>query len=326
MFKNSQIFKYDSTPIRLHLSLENGYLSSSQKTMLKRYGESATGNSITRDVIIPRDMQLHNLHYAIQKLFGWQNSHLRRFLLPEETHRMLTGGKVKEWSELVGVLFQPPSECEADIFWDDDYEYGSIAAWLKKKYKGPYEYKGYYEDWNVAKNDVKLLLERLQEILKCPPMTDLTLQELNNLVYLECDQESLLERLKVVDVLGVSGVELPKDKLFPTTDVLHYNYDFGDDWNIKITRPASFEDLFEQNLVEAYEIDEAITKVITKHIPVCICANGLFLVDDIGGLAGFSDMLEAIYESDDKGEKSHMKAWSTFMGWSSKKIPPKSIL
>lgn len=326
MLANSQIGKYDSEPIRLHLSLEDDYLSSSQKTMLKRYGESSTGYSITRDVIIPGDMQLHNLHYAIQKLFGWQNSHLRRFLLPEETYSMLTGGKVKGWSKLVGVLFQPPSEGEADLFWDDDYERGSIAAWLKKKYRGPYEYKGYYEDPDVAQEDVKLMLERLQETLKNPSIADVTLKELNRLVYMECDQESLLERLKVADVLGGFGLELPKDKLFPTTDVLYYNYDFGDDWNIKITRPDSFEDLLEQNLIEPCEIDEAITRVITKHIPVCICADGLFLVDDVGGLGGFSDMLEAIYESDDKEEKSSMKAWSTSMGWSSKKIALKSIL
>lgn len=44
--------------------------------MMKRYGESLTGNSITRDILIPADMPLHNLHYAIQKLFGFQNSHL----------------------------------------------------------------------------------------------------------------------------------------------------------------------------------------------------------------------------------------------------------
>ena len=48
-------------PIRLHLELKETYLSDRQQVMLKRYGESTTGNSITRDIIIPSDMPLHNL-------------------------------------------------------------------------------------------------------------------------------------------------------------------------------------------------------------------------------------------------------------------------
>lgn len=318
--------RLDSQPIRLHLSLENDHLSSSHKTMLKRYGESTTGYSITRDIIIPGDMPLHNLHYAIQKLFGWQNSHLRRFLLPEKIYEKLTGGMVKGWSDLVGVLFQPPSECEADLFWDDDYEFGSINAWLKKKYKGPYKYKGYYENPLAAQEDVNSMLERVQEILKLPSIEDLTLRDLNMHIYLDCDQESLLERLKVRDLLGTFRMELPKNSLFPTTDVLYYNYDYGDNWYVKITRPNGFEDLLKKNLVEPHEIDEAITTVITKHIPVCICASGLFVLDDVGGLGGFADMLEVLYESDDKEEKSGMRVWASSMGWTSKKIDPKGIL
>src|SRR5690554_2181343 len=124
-------------PIRLHLSLSTTHLSNDNKRMLKRYGESWSGESITRDILIPSDMTLHHLHYAIQKLFGWQNSHLREFYLPNETFEALTGGTVKGWSQLVGILFQPPSYFEGDFFWDDDYEKGSISTWLRKKYTGP---------------------------------------------------------------------------------------------------------------------------------------------------------------------------------------------
>ena len=121
--------KNNITPVRLHLELKDDYLSDYQKRMLKRYGESASGDSITRDILIPSDMPLHNLHYAIQKLFGWQNSHLRSFYLPERVYSELTDDTVRGWSDLVGILFQPP-EAEKDVFWDDDYESGSFKVGL----------------------------------------------------------------------------------------------------------------------------------------------------------------------------------------------------
>jgi len=57
--------KGKNTPVRLHLELKDEYMSDYQKRVLRRYGESSTGESITRDILIPSDMPLHNLHYAI---------------------------------------------------------------------------------------------------------------------------------------------------------------------------------------------------------------------------------------------------------------------
>ncbi|TAH62755.1 MAG: hypothetical protein EWM47_14005, partial [Anaerolineaceae bacterium] len=145
MENKSKMKKDEFTPIRLHLELIDDDLTEYQKRMLRRYGESSTGNSITRDILIPSDMMLHNLHYAIQRLFGWQNSHLRKFILPDEIYQKVTGGRVRGWADLVGVLFQPPSEAEEDVFWDDDYQSGSIKVWLKRKYTGPYYYGGVME-------------------------------------------------------------------------------------------------------------------------------------------------------------------------------------
>lgn len=124
-------------PVRLRLELVEEYLSDDEKRMLKRYGESSTGKSLSRDVLIPSDMTLHALHYMIQKLFGWQNSHLRRFVLPEKVYHELTGGTVKGWSDLVGVLFQPPSEAEEDLFWDDDYRSGSFPCGYGRNIRAP---------------------------------------------------------------------------------------------------------------------------------------------------------------------------------------------
>ena len=117
-------------PIHLHLELVSDYMSDEEEVMLKRYGESSTGTIISRDILVPFDMTLHALHYTIQKLFGWQNSHLRRFILSEGEH---------------------------DLFWDDDYDSGNFNAWLRKKYTGPYYFRGQLEHYEQAREDIETL-------------------------------------------------------------------------------------------------------------------------------------------------------------------------
>ena len=67
MKNNISSIKNEITPVRLHLELQDDYLSDYQKRMLRRYGESISSDSITRDILIPSDMPLHNLHYADRK-------------------------------------------------------------------------------------------------------------------------------------------------------------------------------------------------------------------------------------------------------------------
>jgi len=58
-------------PIRLHLKLhDNGWFDEDERRILVKYGQSLTGNSIERDILIPHDMTLHNLHYAILRLMA----------------------------------------------------------------------------------------------------------------------------------------------------------------------------------------------------------------------------------------------------------------
>ena len=348
--KNKVSAKSDeTTPVHLHLKLENEYLTDYQKRMLKRYGESYTGDAICRDILIPSDMPLHNLHYAIQKLYGWQNSHLRSFLLPEEIYQKLTGGTVKGWSDLVGILFQPPSESDEDIFWDDDYEKGSISTWLKKKYTGPYFYGGELEYPEIAKRDVQQLMDDFKMLdvkesfkdymdrtkkagdkeiktLRKAPLIELTLEEMNSSIMIEGGTESLLERLEVSKVLAAKDELLDEKKLFPVTRELIYNYDFGDNWIIAITKEPDCRGLLESGFVSYEEIDYANEIVRNEHRPVCIHKEGVFLFEDVGGLSGFADFLGAVYESEDKEECRGLREWSKGLGWSEKKIANKRIL
>ena len=346
--RNSEL-QNSTEPIRLHLELSADYLTHDQKRMLKRYGESRTGDSITRDILIPSDMPLHNLHYAIQKLFGWQNSHLRRFELAEDDYERLTGGTVRGWSELVGVLFQPPSEAAADLFWDDNYESGSFKTWLRKKYTGPYIYQGFLEIPVMAKQDMQELIdqfpmldvhesfmayqERSQDttderikIVKRAPLIDLSLQELNDSIIIDGGTSSLLERLEIDQLLAAQGERLNHGKTFPATKELTYYYDFGDNWTVKITKYRDCKDLLKNNDISEYELEGAKSKVIEQYKPVCIHRNGVYVMDDTGGLPGFADILAQLYEGEDKEEQASFKVWTKSQGWSDKRDSIKTML
>lgn len=347
--RNVTRLKYEITPVRLRLELTDDFLSDYEKRMLKRYGESLNGESIIRDILVPSDMPLHNLHYTIQRLFGWQNSHLRSFHLPKDVYDKLTGGTVKGWSDLVGVLFQPPSEAEGDIFWDDDYEKGSLRGWFRKKYTGPYIYLGTMEHPETAKRDVQNLLDRFQEIevmesfqeylerekedenaepkiIKKAPLIDLTLEEMHSSLFLEGGTEDLLERLEVNKVLIAQGEKLSSTEIFPVASELIYNYDFGDDWTVKITKYKDCEDLLNCNAISNDELIEAERLLMTKHQPVCIYKEGISVLDDVGGLSGFANFLGTIYEGKDKEEASDARTWARSLGWSARKTSNMTLL
>ena len=335
--------------VLLHLELKSDHLDDAEKAILRKYGESSTGDSISRNILIPSDMPLHNLHYAIQRLFGWQNSHLRRFVLPEEIYNRLTGGTVKGWTDLVGILFQPPGECEHDIFWDDDYQSGSIKTWLKKKYIGPYFFQGITEDFEWAQNDIKQLIERFPilevkesfrdymnrskgkdeakpRIIKTAPLIELTLDEMDSSIYMECGTDSLLERLEVAKVLAFKDDDVSNNGIFSVTHKLIYNYDFGDDWTVTITKEKDCSELLLKGFISKDELLDAEATVLTKHKPVCIHKDGVNVLDDVGGLGGFIRFLTEIYEGEDKEERSDYKAWAQSLGWSTRKVSNKLIL
>lgn len=339
--------KINKKLIRLNLELKDEHLTKQQKMMLKRYGESLTGNSISRDIIIPVDMPLHNLHYAIQKLFGWQKSHLRSFYLPEDLFKQITNSTVKGWANYVGLLFQPPSECESDIFWDDDYDGGNFESWLKRKYSGPYNYGGHFENYEVAGADVNEFINTIidvsepfseyyqrslididtqKKILRKAPISELTLEEMYESIYIEADPQSLLESLLIDKLLAAKEEEINMESLQPITRELIYVYDFGADWTIKITKHDNCNDLLEANLVSELEIEEAMHIALKGYKPVCIHRQGKSVLDDVGGLSGFADFLEIIYEGTDKEEKANMIGWANTLGWKDKLIPFKKVL
>ncbi len=364
-------------PVRLHLELYNEHLEDEEIRTLIKYADATDRGSLTRDILIPSDMPLHHLHYAVQRLFGWQNSHLRCFRLPDDDHVRLTGGSVRGWMNLVGVLFKGIPEDQSDQYWDDHYMGGSFKVWLKKKYTGPYHFGGYTEDYDIAHRSVQELVERYPEMdvresfhdyyegngdrkdekdepirnLKKAPIIELSLEELHDSPIMEEATDRLLERLEVISVLALPEEGLADAKalgecaaipsyevnygshymdeqpvVLPVAHKLIYNYDFGDNWLVEISRQKDCCDLLKNGDLTEEALKIAEQTVIEKHKPVCISKKGAYVMDDVGGMHGYAQFLNTIYESDDKEEKQEHRLWAEGQGWSGRKVSLEKML
>lgn len=244
--------------LKLKLALDMEYVNDDDMEVLRKYGKVEKG--ITREILVPADMTLHALNYAILRAFGWQNSHLHRFSLPKEVFQKLTGGKnkvdkhgfveydgkFKNWVKLCGLYFRYPCEDFKDLYWDDDYEEGqSIKTWMRKKYTGPYRYKGEWEHYckaNAAANE-DMIEHSLENIVIQEMMFDY-----------QGGMDELLERIPLIELMIPVGIkdnpavydriqflikqqeEDDKDhSVLPVARELTYEYDYGDGWEVKIT-------------------------------------------------------------------------------------------
>lgn len=400
--------------IRLHLELYDDYDSDEITQILKKYGNLKYGERISRDIAVPEDLPLYALHYVIQRAFGWQNSHLREFELPEEVFRRITHDNASMWSCLVGVLFRSPLMDENDEFWADDYNGGSFKNWLRKKYTGPYlsqcrgerilscqedmmrldmgaEYYVLYQNaWNAetGKYDGAELISmaspeydyqgRKREAPKPWSSEEISYRmEVMNFEELpaealkfifERNPMALLERLPISSVLAVGTDELPdgcseKEREYidgeicssgqeiygsvgrymkriieaqvdspevqvvppPVTDTLYYHYDFGDGWKIRITASRNCPDLVTAGRITQSELDSANVKCREVYRPVLLARDGEMLIDDVGGLHGFTEFLGNIHpelegldpdeKADRKQEKKDSLTWAKSQGW-----------
>ncbi len=365
--------------LKLKLSLDMEYVDESDMEVLRKYGK--VENGITREILVPADITLHALNYAILRSFGWRNSHLHRFCLPKDVFQKLTGGKnkvdkydhveydgkYKDWVNLCGLYFRYPTEDFEDIYWDDDYEEGqSIKTWFRKKYTGPYRYKGEWEHYSVAN-------AAANRDMKEHSLEKHSIQDL--LFDYQGGMDELLERIPLVELLIPIGIKEdpeimdkikflqkrqekePKDlSVLPVAHELIYSYDYGDGWDVRITLEDCYytKDEFDAQKESGLEggiiipvtdkqvladktafdmnnqkLGKAMTlKVATvamKKKPVGLTVDGLSLMDDVGGIGGYVDLLRVIH-GDDPDEKEDMKEWAKWMGWTSRMTKPESLL
>ncbi|MCD8225313.1 MAG: plasmid pRiA4b ORF-3 family protein [Clostridiales bacterium] len=184
----------------LHLSLVGGFVYGAEEDMDMRPEDRAellklakAESAISRDMLVPGTMNLHALHYAIQKLFGWQNSHLHNFSIPQEDFKTLTAGTLGGYTDLCGILFRFPDDDMSDLYWDDDYKKGvSVKSWFKKKYSAP------FRQYSVGDSYLGNLWEIEGFRGRFPDFKDeTTLKEILDKVAVEQDWNFLAERLTV---------------------------------------------------------------------------------------------------------------------------------
>lgn len=359
-------------------------LDKEEREELLRYAKAESG--IVREVLIPGDMNLHALHYMIQSLFGWQNSHLHHFSISHDAFAQMTEGRFDKWTELCGKLFRFSTDDMEDLYWDDDYEPGiSVKSWLKSKYRAPYVQKAYADSLEGNLEGIADFQKRFPDI----PM-DIMLEDLNGRVVFEEDYNTLLEGLTLHELL-------------PAFKDLYYLYDYGDDWCVHISmidkydrktnadlQPSVAGGWFVPDIMSEkdglskyrYFIDDGenntqkelekqaaekgapkkeyatttagevndisglfdavdnrqqfeceveeelraqLAVVDVKKMPICTKADGLNVMDDVGGISGLLDFYRII-NGDDPDEKAEMREWARGLGWTGRMSKPEKMV
>ena len=209
--------------MQLHLELQNSQIdkmNTIDAKILAKYG--GVVHSISRDVIVPSSLALHQLHFLINMAFGWTNSHLHNFQLPQPLFQALTKGTLLEIAPVFGYYLHFPNSTFDDEFWDDDYdETKSPRTWMRSKYLKRYSYKGYSDYWvenqseiqDVANHrpilDVSVFQWEKKEESKKVKFEEATLEELLNAVIFDTGVPDVLkESLQLSDILSLTPIDI----------------------------------------------------------------------------------------------------------------------
>ena len=326
----------DGKAIYLHLELRDPELKPKCQDILRKYGKSPNGISISRDILVPRDMTLDALHYTIQRLFGWLNMHNRTFNLPREDFEDVTEGKVKTWSRYVGKLFQTPSQLEAarKSQLKQIPEERVTQENFQKKYTGPYDLGNQKKAYELSQADIQSMLDAFPEVeIHNPqnlrsfdfehgtkkPLQDLTMDQLRGTMFMASDFTDLMEHLLVDEILAYEDEPLRKPE--ETQNLSHrlfYAYDESEAWVVEISKKHDAEELIRQGLVKREAVERAKEQVEETYAPVCLVRQGLNVFEDIGGLTGFCTFLDVYYGSSygaDAEEKEELANWAKDLGW-----------
>ena len=213
--------------MQLHLELRDSRLDSmpaDEAKILAKYGGVA--KSISRDIIVPSTLALHQLHFLINVAFGWTNSHLHNFQLPQSLFQALTGGRFMEIAPVFGYYLQFPNSTFGDAFWDDDYEETkSPRTWMRSKYLKQYKYGGFSEYWIENQAEIHGLAHRIPMLNVRPfrwkeevkprkvRFEDASLQELLDAIMFDDGMpDTLKESLRLHEVLSLDPSDIGKAK------------------------------------------------------------------------------------------------------------------
>ena len=218
--------------LRLRFELVPAYNSfSSEEKQFLTLAKAKEG--IIREALVPGEMNLHALHYVIQKLFGWENSHLHKFSLSEDDFDMVTDGrKMHSYLDLCGSLFMFPSDEMCDKFWDDDYEQGmSFKTWLRKKYVDNFSDLSAEGTYLLNAERIKAFKKYHKNIIK---EHNVSIDDVQEKIAFEEDLNTLIEKLTL-------------RRLFKTA--------YGGDFDINDETWKSFQELSIREVTEDIETE-----------------------------------------------------------------------
>lgn len=126
-----------------------------------------------------------------------------------------------------------------------------------------------------------------------------------------------------IDEILESRLDSPMKQpfVYSFTDKLLYQYDFGDNWTIRITGSRNCADLVESGKITQDMLDKSNIKARVTYRPVLLARDGEMLIDDVGGTSGFAEFIRAINtmqrgETDENGmTKTQLKDWAKSQGW-----------
>lgn len=347
-----------SVPVyQLHLSLRTDGLDADGWEILRRYGH--VEKELSRDILIRGDMMLHTLHYAIQRAFGWTNSHLHAYRLPEQIFQKMTGGTVPEegdpgpvrhdgsfaeWKGYCGLYFRFPSTDYEDLYWDDDYSEGQDPEiWMRQKYLRPNPYRGQSEHRKFIRHALEDFVLRFPEIPSDPlvspeknrermvqvPVERSILHDIEN--FHEGNANELLERLPVMDVM-VPAEELDgEDELRDELAVLK-KIQVRTDSDLP-TFPVTSSLIYVYDYGDGWTVEITAVRRVTPeeiseipHLPFCASLDGIQVMDDVGGICGFADFLRTIHEGTAK-DIAESREWAeNLWDWSENPKDARTLL
>ena len=197
-------FLTDASVYRLKLELVDHFLYGGSEDLGMEEDErreflelAKAEKGIIREVLVPSTMNLHSMHFMIQRLFGWQNGHLHHFSIAEDEFDQLTGGTIGGWERLCGSLLHYPDTESGDMYWDDDYREGqSVKSWLKKKYCGPYRQRSVSDTYYDVRREISDFRSRFKKLTD-----DMTLKEMEQMIMMEEALNYLSERITLGQLL-----------------------------------------------------------------------------------------------------------------------------
>ncbi|MEE3392732.1 MAG: hypothetical protein VZR00_03335 [Lachnospiraceae bacterium] len=189
----------DNKVYLLHLELDIDNISDAAYDALQTYGKVEKG--ISRDVLVSSDISLHELHYLIQRTFGWRNSHLHKFCIPRRDFNRITGGTVpKKKHEIFG----------------DDMTYADMLKFHSDKFQN----KMMADDINEydADNKSSSNVRNISDIVKFKSANEGNISLIEGNKSADEENISIIEGNKTADE-GYASF----DALFVNDDSLHYD-------------------------------------------------------------------------------------------------------